>query len=332
MEIDNGARVRGNSSTAAEGGIDRFLRDVRRIPCVGAESAPPGRRQAGWTRVQAGLIVAFLVVLPLPLAVAFGWFGINPVQAERSAPVASLAHELLASFPDNRLVVEIASAPGAALPAASIALLWTRMNETLQKGTIQFVSETIAAPSGSFSPDDLFAVEQHVRQNWPGVGQMALFYLCVHGTYAGESGVLGLAFRGSSIAVFPDTIASTAGGGDPAPITSTVLIHEFGHEMGLVGLVGNAPNEDPAHPGHSSDPKDVMYYAVETTAVLGGLLGGTAPPTQFDAADLSDLQTVRNTPIPLELVPPVVGAICWVAAAVALLGFWRAGRKSRTGG
>ncbi|MFI5415514.1 MAG: hypothetical protein ACHQ16_07695, partial [Candidatus Lutacidiplasmatales archaeon] len=202
--------------------------------------------------------------------------------------------------------------------------------QTLQKGSIQFVSETISARSGPYGASDLFALEQNVRQTWPGIGQMALFYLCVHGTYSGESGVLGLAFQGSSIAIFSDTIATTAGAGDPAPITSTVLIHEFGHEIGLVGLVGNAPNEDPAHPGHSSDPNDVMYWAVETTAVLGGLLGGTTPPTQFDAADLSDLQTVRNTPILVELIPTVVAAVCLVAAVVAVAGLWRARRKSPT--
>jgi hypothetical protein len=295
---------------------------------MGAATVPSRSPRGGWTRLRAAFVVGFLVLLPLPLAAGFGWFGLNPVQAERTAPVGSFAHHLLTSFPDDRLVVEIASAPGAAPPAASVSLLWNRMNETLQKSSVRFVTETIATSGASFTTDGLFSVEQADRQYWPSPGQMALFYLCVHGSYAGESGVLGLAFRGSSIAVFSDTIAAVAGG-DPAAITSTVLIHEFGHEIGLVGLIGNAPNEDPAHPGHSSDPNDVMYWAVESTAGLGGLLGGAAPPTQFAAADLADLQTVRNTPIALELIPPVVVAICWMAGVVALVVFWRARRNSR---
>ncbi|MCI4334803.1 MAG: hypothetical protein L3K04_04155 [Thermoplasmata archaeon] len=310
--------------------IDNPLRRVDRSLATSADPPSLPRAPRRWTRLHAALIVGFLVLLPLPLAAAFGWFGLNPVQAERTAPVGSLAHELLSGFPDNALTVEIAAAPGASPPPASVSLLWNRMNETLQKGSIRFVSERIALPSAAWTTDALFSVEQSVRQYWPGLGQMALFYLCVPGSYAVDPGVLGLAFRGSSIAVFADTIATTAGGGDPAPITSTVLIHEFGHELGLVGLVGNAPNEDPSHPGHSTDPSDVMYYAVETTAGLGGLLGGAAPPTQFDAADLSDLQTVRNTPIALELIPPIVLAVCWVGALIALVAFWRAGRKART--
>ncbi|MCI4321026.1 MAG: hypothetical protein L3K18_02220 [Thermoplasmata archaeon] len=287
---------------------------------------PP--RRIGWSRLQSWAVVGFLVVLPLPLALGFGWFGLNPVTAERNAPVGSLAHELLNSFPDDRLLVEIASAPGAAPPAASVSLLWARMNETVQKASIQFVFETVSVPTASFTADGLFSIEEGVRQSWPAVGEMALFYLCLHGSYADQSGVLGLAYRGSSIAVFSDTIASTAGGGDPTAITSTVLIHEFGHELGLVGLVGTAPNEDPAHPGHSTDPNDVMYYAVETSGGLGSLFGGTPPPTQFGAADLADLGTVRNTPIPLELIPPVVLTLCWIAAGAAVVVVRRAALRS----
>ena len=280
-----------------------------------------------WSRLQALAIVGFLLILPLPLAALFGWWGLNPVEAERTNPVGNLAHELLSSFPDNQLVVEIASAPGAAPPAASVALLWSRMNETVQKSSIRFVSETVSLPAGPYSADDLFNIEQSVRQYWPGLGQMALFYLCMHGSYSGGSGVLGVSYRASSIAIFSDTIAGVAGGGDPTAITSTVLIHEFGHELGLVGIIGSAPNEDPAHPDHSADPKDVMYWAVETSAVLGGLLGGSAPPTQFDAADLADLQTVRNTPIALELTPPIVLGLCWGAAVVAFFVLRRRARS-----
>ena len=285
------------------------------------EAEAPARKSRRWsgTRVRAWLVVVFLIVLPLPLSLALGWFGLNPVQAELATPVGDFAHDLLGSFPDNNLVVEIASAPGAAPPGTSVAVLWARMNETLQKGTIQFVSETTSAPSMAYTTDQLFSIEQSSRHFWPKPGQMALFYLCVHGTLAAQEGVLGLAFHGSSIAVFSDTIASASGGGNVAPITSTVLVHEFGHEIGLVGVVGSAPNEDPAHPGHSADPNDVMYYATETTAVLGGLLGGAAPPTQFDNADLADLQTVRNTPIVLELLPLVVLAVCWIGAVVTIV-------------
>jgi hypothetical protein len=157
-----------------------------------------------------------------------------------------------------------------------------------------------------------------------------LGYLYLNGADADNPNVIGLAYRGASIAVFEGTIQSDASAGEAAPVTTTVMIHEFGHELGLVGIDGSAPNEDPNHPYHSSDPNDVMYWAVDSTALLGGLLGGSGPPTQFDSADLADLSTVKSTPILVELVPWVVLAGTLAAAGILV---WHSirqrGRKSR---
>jgi hypothetical protein len=277
----------------------------------------PSGSASRWRRADV-LSIVVLLLSPLLFGTVLGWYDVNPPQAERYSPVGSESHLLLNSFPDSTLVVEIAAPAGSAPPPASVSLLWSRMNSTLSKTTIQFRSETYQTGSSSFSTTDLWNLESTVRTTWPGPGQMALFYLFVPGSYAPDSSVIGLAFYGSSIAVFPSTIASAAGGSSAA-ITSTVLIHEFGHEIGLVGIVGSAPNEDPAHPYHSADPNDVMYWAVDTTAILSGLLGG-GPPTQFGAADLSDLSTVRSTAIVLEILPGVVlAAALGGALAVVVL-------------
>lgn len=276
-------------------------------------SAPAARRR---TRVAVIVVVLLLLLLPVGLGFALGWFGLNGPEEERLDPVASLSHELLDGSPDGRLVVEIAAPPGELPPASSVSVLWARMNETLAKSSIQFQLETYTEDSsGALTTDQLFSLESQVRTTWPVLGTMALFYLFVDGSYAGGSSVLGLSYAASSIAVFPRIIP----GGPDAGIESTVLVHEFGHEIGLVGLVGSASNEDMAHPGHSTDPNDVMYWQVETTAVLGGLIGGQSPPNQFDAADLSDLSTVKITPIPQEFLPWVVLAVL-LGASVAVAG------------
>jgi hypothetical protein len=291
---------------------------------------PPPKARRGRFRAGVGLwiSVGLLVAVPFLLGAAIGWWGLNPQEAERLSPVGGYAHQLLGSFPDGRLVVEIASTHGDAPPASSVSVLWTRMNETLSKSSISFVSETVSSGQGTYSTDDLFSVETAVRQHWPSPGQMALFFLFVRGSYAGGSGVLGLAFHGSSIAVFPSEIAANVPGGQVSGVTATVMVHEFGHELGLVGLVGSAPNEDPTHPGHSTDPNDVMYWAVESTAGILGLLGGGSTPTQFDAQDLADLQTVRNTPLLLELLPYIVGGVFWTSAGI----LYFAGRRARKDG
>ena len=282
----------------------------------------PERSRVGSSRPKRNravtiVVVAGLLLLPLGLGVALGWYGLDGPMEEKIGPVGSMSHELLDGFPDSRLVVEIAAPPGELPAPTSLSVLWARMNETLSKDSITFHLETYSpTPSGAYSLDDLASLEDRVRSTWPEIGTMSLFYLFVDGTYAGGSSILGLAYAPSSIAVFPNVVS----GGASAAVLSTVLVHEFGHEIGLVGVVGPASNEDLAHPGHSDDPNDVMYWQVETTAVLGGLIGGASPPTQFDAADLSDLATVRSTPIAQELIPWIVaGAVGLAAVAVVLV-------------
>lgn len=258
------------------------------------------------------LEVAIVLLLPLVLGYGLGWYDLNPPQAEALSPVGTDAHELLNNFPDGHLVLEFdyQSSVGPP-PASALAVLEDRVNETCGKQSITVEEFPFSSPATSFSEGTLLGLEDSVQHTWSSPGTVVLDYLYVNGGDADNPNALGLAYRGASIAVFEATIVA-ASPSEATAITTTVLIHEFGHELGLVGVVGSAPNEDPNHPYHSSDPNDVMYWAVDTTAILGGLLG-TAPPTQFDAADLSDLATVRSTVIPQDVLP-------WGVVAASLAG------------
>jgi hypothetical protein len=265
-----------------------------------------------WTRtlaVEVGLILA----IPAILGVAVGLFQLNPEEAELLTPVGYDAHLLLEPFPDDSLVVEIAyQASVGPPPSSAVATLLARINETCDKASVTVDEHQIGSTATSFTEGGLLSLEEHVRQHWPVPGAMALFYLYLGGSYATESDVIGLAYRGSSIAVFEGAIDSDSSLlGDSAAVTTTVMVHEFGHELGLVGIIGHAPNEDLAHPPHSDDPNDVMYWEVDTTGIAG--LGPT-PPTQFDAADLADLTTVKETPIWTEVLAWALLAVCLVSS------------------
>jgi hypothetical protein len=277
------------------------------------------------------LFVTFLLGLSLVLSVVIGWFGLNPKTAEHLSPVGSESHELLNAWPDGNLVVEVDYQTGWAPPPSAIALLWERINETCQKSTVTFQEQSFSTSQTAYTDGDLWALETSVRQHWPTPGTMSLYYEFVGGSYAEASNVIGLAFRGSSIAVFPSVIQSSVGAfGNYDAYVATVMIHEFGHELGLVGIIGAAPNEDPAHPGHSTDPNDVMYWEVDSTGVIG-LFGGGAPPNQFDVSDLSDLDTVRATPILQEVVPVLLLSMLWGLAVFLAVNYWRLQRVHRNG-
>jgi hypothetical protein len=281
-------------------------------------------RKRRWTRILA-LQVAVILAVPVVFGVVLGWFDINPPAAESISSVGSEAHDLLNGFPDDTLVVEIDyQASAGPPPAAAVGVLESRINETCSKSSVTVNEYAFGSGTTQFSEGGLFGLEQSLRHSWSSPGTLVVDYLYLDGADADNPNTIGLAYRGASIAVFEGTIQADAPAGEAAAVTTTVMVHEFGHELGLVGLVGSAPNEDPNHPGHSSDPNDVMYWSVDSTALLGGLLGGGGPPTQFDAADLADLATVKATPIVQEVLP-------WLVLVASLVGagavFWQATRR-----
>jgi hypothetical protein len=256
--------------------------------------------------------VAIILAIPLLLGGLLGFFELNPVAAEMLSSVGSEAHLLLEPFPDGSLVVEIAyQSTAGPPPASSVSTLLSRIEETCQKNSVTVDEHSFSSLTTNFTDAGLDTLEMNVRHHWPIPGTMALFYLYLDGSYS-TADVIGLAYHGSSIAIFEGTIAADAGA-SAAAVTTTVMVHEFGHELGLVGIVGHAPNEDPSHPYHSANSSDVMYWAVDTTAILDLL---SPPSTQFDAADMSDLATVKSTPILTEILP---WAVLVAAVTCALL-------------
>jgi hypothetical protein len=139
------------------------------------------------------------------------------------------------------------------------------------------------------------AIESSAAARSPSVpGDVAVLQvLFLGGRYAGDDGVLGISVNSRVFAVFSDQVerAATALVG-PERIELAVTIHELGHLLGLVDLYLHTGRADPDHPGHSTNPRSVMYWAVESDVVADLLRGG--PPVDFDAADLADLAVIRD--------------------------------------
>ena len=153
----------------------------------------------------------------------------------------------------------------------------------------------VATQRDTWSVGDLRALadaHRDVRSD----GAAAAMYVAVVGGSFEREGVLGVAHTASEVALFPDEWNGLLGGlvaGDAVP--RAVLVHEVGHLLGLVGLHQEPveDHEDPEHPGHTVDRDDVMFWAVETSAV--GTVFSGPPPDDFGPFTRADLAAIRGS-------------------------------------
>lgn len=94
--------------------------------------------------------------------------------------------------------------------------------------------------------------------------------------------MLGVAYRNTSLCIFGKAIQSNSGSIGQASrvkVESTVLNHEAGHILGLedIGTPMAINHKDPSHPDHCNNSNCLMYYAAETTDILGFLITGNIP-------------------------------------------------------
>lgn len=212
------------------------------------------------------------------------------------------AYKQFLSVSHPKMIVEIDSQTGEGPRTDAVNLLKQRIGERLNKpGGVVFEQRDISIQAqASWTASELRALERDHRDHDTSVGTAVMYILYVGGGYEKDSPdgkVLGVAYSPSSIAIFKDNVDSTRPLG-PIPIFSSgdvekaVLVHEFGHLLGLVnlGLPMQTPHEDTSdeHRGHSNNQGSVMYWAVESD-YLSRIFNGP-PPTQFDSNDIADMR------------------------------------------
>ena len=119
--------------------------------------------------------------------------------------------------------------------------------------------------------------------------------LYLNGEFEDYDKTLGLAYTGSSFAIFHEKIEDAAFLLISAQdIEKSVLVHEYGHLLGLVnnGYTSPHDHEDSEHPNHSNNEDSVMYWAVESQDLYNQLDG--EPPNNFDNYDLDDLKLMKE--------------------------------------
>ena len=184
--------------------------------------------------------------------------------------------------------------PGFQPDAAAVNNLVNFINSLTNKpGGVTVVQTQIAASGKAvLSLNDIATIEKNNRTVYTSGSQLGVYFLYTDGNYS-EAGVLGLAYRNTSMSILGKTIHDNSGGVTQASRTkleSTVLEHEFAHILGLVDIGSSMQtnHKDAAHGNHCNNSSCLMYYASETTDILGILITGNIPVLDANCkADLS---------------------------------------------
>ena len=215
-----------------------------------------------------------------------------PARPLSPGPVGALAPALLRPGHGDRIVVEVRAQAGAAPDRATIDHVASVLRQVSGKPVQVDGVDRLDGSAAAWTPSAIAQAADGAADRPQGGTQVVVRLLFLRGSFEGDTSVLGVAVRGDVAAVFADQVAASAGVlVDASVIEDAVTMHETGHLLGLVDLVIDRDREDPGHPGHSTNRRSVMYWAVESD-VIGQLLDGGIP-TDLDAQDRADLAAIR---------------------------------------
>lgn len=194
-------------------------------------------------------------------------------------------------------LIEIDYVQGHRPSSQAISLLEDRLHSLVKKDTIRVIVDDVIPSQGADQEIRDFESLKRLHKDKENDGDTVVTYvLYVNGNSAqdtSQGSVLGLAYSHNTIVMFDETINNAANlRFSSTAIEEAVLVHEFGH---ILGLVNNGIDMVNPHEGRDSDGKpnrhsdntaSVMTPAVETTDILN-LIGGL--PTDFDSDDRADI-------------------------------------------
>ena len=220
-------------------------------------------------------------------------FDNNSSDYDHSRNVGASSNDLLSAAKYKGVEIELLYMPGFA-PVAGVTdalnnFMTARMNKDNYLITLR---EIPASGSASLTLAQIRDIEKNRRQKFADGTTIRLSIIMTDGSYS-EAGVLGIAYRNTSIALMGGTIHSNSGGFGQTSrlkLERTVIEHELSHLLGLVDLGSplQSAHKDVAHGNHCTNNSCLMYYASETTDALGFLVTGNVP--SLDAACLADLR------------------------------------------
>lgn len=166
------------------------------------------------------------------------------------------AHDLLSADKYTSLTVQIQYMPGCQLDPLTIDNLNTFLNATCHKpGGITITQSQINETNDSITLNQIKATEKKYRTAYTTDTTLAIYVLITDGVNILENGTInnyaGEAFYSTSICLFyKGVVFYSSTWADKIQSESAVIMHEFGHLMGLVNI-GSSMQVNHAHTLHA---------------------------------------------------------------------------------
>ncbi|GJM29467.1 MAG: hypothetical protein DHS20C17_21020 [Cyclobacteriaceae bacterium] len=226
----------------------------------------------------------------------------NPNEIDKSVnqlPVGTSAADFLRDTEFDKLVVEIQYVEGYKPTTVALNNLKDFLLSTVNKSAgIIFKESSIPSPGlAPYSVDDIKSIEDQNRTEYNSGKSLAAYIFFADGDYnqnSGNSKVLGIAYRNTSMAIFEATVHDLSDQllePDREILESTIIHHEFGHVLGLVanGSTPQSDHQDVAHGHHCDVEECLMNWVVQTGDVIENLASSQAVP-ELDSQCQADLQ------------------------------------------
>ena len=204
-------------------------------------------------------------------------------------------YEILKGNNYSKLHIEVNYVTGNEPDSDALNLLKQRIQEVTDKTSISVSQSSFGSTDNSYTLEEILEIENNERTRTKSGNTFVIHILYLNGEYEDNDQTLGLAYSGSSFALFKEKIEDSAflliSSTD---IEKSVIVHEFGHLLGLVNNGYQSPHnhEDSQHPHHSNNDESVMYWAIESQDI-GNQIDGE-PPNNFDSDDLDDLRLMKE--------------------------------------
>lgn len=220
-----------------------------------------------------------------------------PTIANDLSSIGSMNHQYLQGHTFKQVLIEIDRAESAHPEDVAINGLRDVIEQYADKpeGVLIEMSDVIEDDDDEYTLGEIQRTMRAYRDNYSTGDTAVIYILYLNGEFADINNTLGVTVNASSFVMFPEEVQRSSGAnlfGGPA-YERSIVVHEFGHLLGLVNVnyESAAEREDPIHPGHSNNPASVMYWAVESFNVQNLFRGG--PPANFDEADEFDIEQIK---------------------------------------